>query len=273
MNNLEPINSVKNYQFGIGRAFFLTIIATTAMQVVGGIVSLPAIYYKVLNHVVMPLGFLIGIICAIATLLGLIKGNLIPVLQDIKRKITFTEIIISIFLWIGMLPLCELLTSLIPTEGGFLGDLYQQFTEIFMQTLDYKVAGFITICILAPIFEEIVFRGIILKGMLNNPKIHPMIAILFGGIFFGFAHLNPWQFIGAGLLGCVFGYVYYRTKSLVIPMVLHAINNIISYSIMIQNQDMEEMVFNTSDYVSISIFAVLGIIMGILLYRVTQKKV
>ena len=81
--------------------------------------------------------------------------------------------------------------------------------------------------IMAPIFEEIIFRGIIQKGLINN-GIKPVKAIWISAILFGLVHGNPWQFVGAVLLGYVLGIVYEKTKSLLLPILLHAFNNLTS---------------------------------------------
>jgi len=266
MNNFEE----EKISFGIGKAIFYTILAVFAMQIVGGLIQLPAFKYPILTHVLLPLGFFIGICAAIGLILGILKTNSKSIINNLKIPLSIVEIILGILIWIGFLPLCELLTTLIPTNG-FLEDLYKDFESNFKIMLNYKVAGFITVCILAPIFEEILFRGIILKGMINH-KINPILAIIIGGLIFGVAHLNPWQFVGAGLLGTIFGYVYYRTKSLVLPILLHALNNTVSYAVMMQSNTMEEQIFNTSDYINISIFSAVALGLSVLLYLVTKKK-
>ena len=43
--------------------------------------------------------------------------------------------------------------------------------------------------------------------------------------FFAVLHMNPWQAIPAFLLGILFGYVYYRTGSLKLTMLMHCVNN------------------------------------------------
>ena len=48
-----------------------------------------------------------------------------------------------------------------------------------------------------------------------------------GAFIFGIVHFNPWQFIGAFLLGIVLGVVYYKTKSLLMSIFLHFFNNTI----------------------------------------------
>ncbi len=48
---------------------------------------------------------------------------------------------------------------------------------------------------------------------------------MISAVFFAVIHLNPWQAIPAFLLGCLFGYVYYRTGSLKLTMLMHFANN------------------------------------------------
>ena len=55
--------------------------------------------------------------------------------------------------------------------------------------------------------------------------------------------MNPWQFFGAGLLGAVFGYIYWRTQSLWLCIFLHFLNNFIAYIITIETNSLDETVF------------------------------
>ena len=86
--------------------------------------------------------------------------------------------------------------------------------------------------VLAPILEEILFRGILMKGMIHN-KVKPATAIIASAVIFGAVHFNPWQFVGACLLGLVLGLVYHKTKSLLMPILLHAFNNLLSAMMML----------------------------------------
>lgn len=128
---------------------------------------------------------------------------------------------------IGMMFIAEFFTAQIPTTGPFWGDLYSWFSFLMEKLTQDKVVMVIMAVIMAPIFEEIIFRGIIQKGLINN-GMKPSKAIFIAAIIFGLVHGNPWQFVGAVLLGCVLGLVYERTKSLLLPMLLHGFNNLCS---------------------------------------------
>lgn len=127
----------------------------------------------------------------------------------------------------GMMLMVEYFTDLIPTEGGFWGELYDEFSRTFINLSEDEAGLLILTVLFAPLLEEILFRGIIQKGMINN-GVKPVTAIVLASLFFGLFHMNPWQLVGAFLLGLVLGLVYYKTQSLLMPILLHAFNNFIS---------------------------------------------
>lgn len=81
----------------------------------------------------------------------------------------------------------------------------------------------ISVSIFAPFFEEWLCRGMILRGLLK--KTSPAAAICISAIVFALIHFNPWQAIPAFTLGLLFGFVYYRTGSLKLTMLMHCVNN------------------------------------------------
>ena len=83
--------------------------------------------------------------------------------------------------------------------------------------------AFLTVAILPPIFEEWMCRGMVLRGLLTRMK--PFWAILLSALFFSVMHLNPWQGVEALLIGLVMGYIYYKTGSLLLTMLIHFVNN------------------------------------------------
>ncbi len=127
----------------------------------------------------------------------------------------------------GMMLIAEFTTSLIPISGPVFGDWYQLFSEQMEAISDNTFLVFLLVSFFAPIIEEVIFRGIIQKGMINN-GVKPRNAILVSALIFGIVHFNPWQFIGAFLLGIVLGVVYFKTKSLLMSIFLHFFNNTIA---------------------------------------------
>ena len=88
--------------------------------------------------------------------------------------------------------------------------------------------GYVSVGLLAPLAEELVFRGAILRALLQWCK-RPWIAIAISAVFFAVAHMNPAQLPHAFLIGLLIGWMYYRTDSIVPGVVYHWINNSVAY--------------------------------------------
>lgn len=127
----------------------------------------------------------------------------------------------------GAMFISEFFTVLVPTEGGWLGEMYQLLEQQIIFLTNDAVAIVIMTVIFAPLLEEILFRGIILRGLLNR-GMKPALAIFVSALAFGGFHFNPWQFVAGLLLGLVLGYAYWKTGSLSVAILLHAFNNLIS---------------------------------------------
>lgn len=87
--------------------------------------------------------------------------------------------------------------------------------------------GMLSIALLAPILEELLFRGAI-EGQLLRTVRNPWVAIVVSSAIFGVVHLNPAQIPFAFLIGMMFGWLYYRTGSLLPGIVGHVLNNTIA---------------------------------------------
>ena len=87
--------------------------------------------------------------------------------------------------------------------------------------------GMLSIALLGPILEELLFRGAI-QGHLQEAGLRPWQAILIASLIFGVVHMNPAQILFAFPLGVVFGWLYYRTGSLLPGIVGHLLNNSIA---------------------------------------------
>jgi membrane protease YdiL (CAAX protease family) len=71
--------------------------------------------------------------------------------------------------------------------------------------------------------EEVMFRGFIQKSF--ELKFKPFFGALITAVFFGIYHFNPYALIPLIGLGFFFGYAAYKSNSILVPIVLHFINN------------------------------------------------
>lgn len=183
-------------------------------------------------------------------------------------SVNFYTYLLIFPMMIGMMFISEFTTTLIPTTGPFFGDFYEYFTQLMSSLTDNPVVMIIMTVIMAPIFEEIIFRGIIQKGLINK-GVAPWKAILYASIIFGVVHGNPWQFISAVMLGCVLGLVYHKTKSLLMPILLHAFNNLtLSLLVLYRKEESFSKVFNVSEWIILGV----GIVLFSLFYYLFMKK-
>lgn len=112
------------------------------------------------------------------------------------------------------------LTTLSPSMKSF----YDTMMELLQQLTGGPFwSSFLLTAIFAPIFEEWLCRGMVLRGLLTKMK--PGWAIVVSALFFALIHMNPWQALNAFIIGVIMGYVYYKTGSLLLTMLIHFVNN------------------------------------------------
>ena len=125
-----------------------------------------------------------------------------------------------------------LIVSAMAIAGAFVIEpismLLPEMSEIMKAAMKMLLDGpvwivLISVSIFAPFFEEWLCRGIILRGLLK--KVKPGWAIVISAAIFGLIHGNLWQAIPAFIIGVILGYVYYKTGSLKLTMLMHCVNN------------------------------------------------
>ena len=84
---------------------------------------------------------------------------------------------------------------------------------------------FYSMVIQAPLFKEVLFRGVILGGLLAHRTAAR--AIVWSAVLFAIVHVNPSQFPAAFFMGIVFAWLVVRTGSLLPAIVGHALNNLL----------------------------------------------
>lgn len=135
--------------------------------------------------------------------------------------------------------LCVLATF----AAGFMSDALSaslpQMPDMLAEAMKAMTGGnffmnLLSVSIMAPFFEEWLCRGMVLRGLLNSKDkkggrlVSPAAAIIISAIFFAAIHMNIWQALPAFIIGCLLGYVYYKTGSLLLTMLMHCTNNTIA---------------------------------------------
>lgn len=102
-------------------------------------------------------------------------------------------------------------------------DLPNLNQEAFLQ-MAHNPFGVLSIVVMAPLAEELVFRGAI-EGHLLKQGHSATFAIVLSSAFFGVVHGNPVQIPFAFMLGMLLAWIYYRTRSVVPGILCHLVNN------------------------------------------------
>lgn len=102
-------------------------------------------------------------------------------------------------------------------------DLPNDMADAFLQ-MGRDPLGILSMTIIGPVLEEMLFRGGIEGWMLRSGK-SPAMAIVISALIFGLIHMNPVQIPFAFVLGLLFGWLYYRTGSLLPAILGHILNN------------------------------------------------
>lgn len=131
---------------------------------------------------------------------------------------------IGIGLWISSLILSGVYAyfalKYLPEETKLL----ESFDFLFSNTT--IISQLIIISMIPAIIEELLFRGLFLSSFLNNTSAFKSIVIT--SLMFAAMHFSLIKLVPTFLLGAVFGYVVYKSKSILIAIFLHFINNSIS---------------------------------------------
>lgn len=152
-------------------------------------------------------------------------------------------------------------------------DSMAEMIKGFISSENAVILAFIHIGIVPALFEEVMFRGYILRAFEKSWGI--IAAILVSGLLFGMYHIQPSNVIPLSVLGILFAYVTYISDSLIPAMVAHLLNNggQVIYGAM-NPEFLEEELSGAFDWSVESVLYVIGsfIISAVLLYVMQKQK-
>ena len=89
------------------------------------------------------------------------------------------------------------------------------------------IATGVLLIVVAPVAEEIFFRGFLYQAFRNSFGIWP--GAILSGLVFGAIHLELFKLVQLAILGVILALLFERTQSLWPPIMLHAINNTLAF--------------------------------------------
>ncbi|RQD67936.1 MAG: CPBP family intramembrane metalloprotease [Tindallia sp. MSAO_Bac2] len=202
--------------------------------------------------------------------------------MDIKatlqlHPLSFKQIILTVLITLFMYPSAVFANLIIMNILSQFGQV--NIPQIPAATSFFEYIRLVAIvALVAGVCEEVLFRGVILKGYerLGNFK-----AVLITSVLFGIFHYNIYNLLGPIVLGLVFGSLVVVTKSLWAGIIGHVVNNFLAISIgyffflmedYIPSDEMEiaEVTIQESLFASLIFFGVLalaGLMISIFLWK------
>ena len=195
----------------------VAILVLLLMQCVVGV----ALLFMGSNRQMMPdvkqlsLGTIVADVVALLACLWLFRESIYQTPPIRKASFPWWHNVVALFAcMLGTLAL-DLLSELLDLPNT----LFEQTIEMCTYPL-----GIVAIALVAPIAEEVIFRWGIMRHLLRSGQ-STGIAILLSALAFGLIHMNPVQVFLATAMGVLLGLLYWKSGSLLIPCILHIVNN------------------------------------------------
>lgn len=164
---------------------------------------------------------------------------LVPTLWIVKRwhttkvlsyvrvsRVSFLEFGVAVAAVVCFIPVSGGISDFLSKQlnvPDFLSKINAQiFTSYSVEELLWLV---VVVCITPALCEEVLFRGYFQRTLERTVGLK---SIFIAGIIFGLFHMQPLNLISLSLLGCMFGYFFYRSKSLLPGIAAHFVNNLIA---------------------------------------------
>jgi membrane protease YdiL (CAAX protease family) len=211
----KPMDFINDLSNPIGKEsmkmIYLTVQGFTTLF---GLAIIPALVWKAMTH---------------RPILGLFKGTpLKPIHFLIVAGIVlfYTGFISALTEWNAGIDLPD------GAFENFAKSMEKQLSEVTKYLTTYTgvgeyLAGAFVIAVLAGFGEEMVFRGL-LQPELHKATGNIHFAIWTSAIFFSALHMQFYGFVPRVFLGALFGYLYYWSGNLIVPMFAHFFNNFLA---------------------------------------------
>ena len=197
-----------------------------------------------------------GLVISIGLQVGRLSLNEIIALKPVQDGVWIPLIVLLAGLTIILSEIDNALRSVLPMPQSFI-DAILQLSETWLAFVFLGV-------LVAPVTEELLFRGLILRGLLRHYPVNK--AVLLSALMFALVHLNPWQFTGAFVFGILSGLLYFWTGSLIPCLVSHAILN--AYGIVVGNLLPPIPGFNTGGFETVEFqpwwFDLIGVVLTVI---------
>ena len=153
----------------------------------------------------------------------------------LKNPFTWKNLLLSLGILVCGMPIVDALVQVnqqlqLPESlASFFQEMEDSSNDTYAAFLKHNTGvdlliNLLVMAILAAVGEEIFFRGILMRVVTNwTNNIH--LGIVVSSLLFAIIHFQPYKVVPMIFLAMLFGYLYYRTSSLWVPIILHSLNN------------------------------------------------
>jgi len=165
----------------------------------------------------------------------------------------FLQQIFQIYLFFqDLIPLPNAVRNVLDPFKKMLEEMFRELVQV--ESLPELFFVVLVVAFVPAIVEELLFRGLIQKSLEKSlPGIQ---AAVLAGTIFGLYHFNPFAVIPLVGLGCYFGFLRYRSESIIIAMTAHFLNNALA-AVAVYFQMESEMIIGAKEAADRDIGAVL----------------
>lgn len=201
--------------FKISIALLIFFIVSNVLGVIGLVINQTFDFSKNIKSVVNIIVWILSILPSYLYL----KANLERKRENVKKlsvKETINWVLMGLF---SVTAIQVIVSQLINKSSDF--DITELMTYDFSSALGI-ILFILHLSILPAIFEELLFRGVMLK-ILN--KYGNAASIIITSVCFGLIHQNITQGVFAFFMGLILSFITLKTKSIVPAMLIHFLNN------------------------------------------------
>ncbi len=249
------------FSFSVISILLCSIIYSTVLSVVAGkdlsVFSLDAVL--IINYLISPIAILIAV--------GILRSK--------NKKDLFSGIVTKNFqikpLIASLLIAFGLIFGLSEVNSIFVNFLNGLGLEVSSPTLPTNtpinvILVIVAVCVLPAVFEEFLFRGIILKGLAKTGVLFACIA---SGVLFALFHMSPAQTIYQFIVGCLYSLIIIYGGNLLYLIVIHFINNIY----VVLNYYYFHISLNGTVYVVMTVIGLIALVLGVALLFYKRKPI
>ncbi|MBJ8326386.1 CPBP family intramembrane glutamic endopeptidase [Streptococcus pacificus] len=223
------MNKIKSIALGI-----LILILWTAILIAG---QIPLGFFIGLNAVVKSdfdlFQIIVTVLIQLASIFAFVYFAIKKQFISLNEKLSVLKALLTFAIGYPTILLGGILGNLfLSSDGQVTTENQQALLQLISQVP--MVIMFVMIVIGAPIMEELLFRKMIPHYLFKN---HQTVGLIVGGLLFALFHMptNLGSFITYGVMSAVLTFVVYKTKRIEYSILLHFLNNVIAFLLILFN--------------------------------------